>query len=50
MFDRPTPIRARDVDPPGAFRPSAARPLAPLRPIADFVGLPGGRSAPTEQN
>ena len=50
MFDRLPPVRARDVEPLGAFRPSAARPLPPLRPIADFVGLPdGGRAVPTEQ-
>jgi biofilm PGA synthesis N-glycosyltransferase PgaC len=50
MFDRPPALRARDVEPPGAFRPSAARPLPPLRPIADFVGLPdGGRPVPVEQ-
>jgi biofilm PGA synthesis N-glycosyltransferase PgaC len=50
MFDRPPGLGARDVEPPGAFRPSAARPLPPLRPIADFVGLPdGGRAVPVEQ-
>ena len=43
------PGRAAPVEPPGVFRPSAARPLPPLRPVPDFVGLPdGGRSLPRE--
>jgi len=35
---------------PGEFRPNAAYPLPPLRPVADFVAMPGGRRYVTVQS
>ena len=35
---------------PGEFRPNAAYPLPPLRPVADFVAMPAGRRYVTVQS
>jgi poly-beta-1,6-N-acetyl-D-glucosamine synthase len=52
MIGRLSSVRPRGaarVEPPGVFRPTAARPIPSLRPVPDFVGLPdGGRSLPVE--